>query len=258
MLKRIQAPYYRLQISFVFTLALLFSAGPALAQNQCTQKLSSLPAAAELYGFRLGMTKEEVKVLVPQTAFGRTDDFGVAKTTINPNFDQRIDKEKFAGVRSISLDFLDERLTSLWIGFDETYKVRTVEEFVKQISQSLRLSGTWTSWRAKGQQLRCDDFQVIVSTLAGGPSVRIVDAGAEDVVAARRVAKEEEKAAAVATDDPDAAGTEPEELIGDKNSKTFYIPGCKPTTEIAEKDKVVFKNIEEAQRSGFKLAKACQ
>ena len=56
--------------------------------------------------------------------FGGTDPFGVSKTTINPYFDPNIDKTKFEGVRSISLDLLDERLTSLWIGFDETFKVQ--------------------------------------------------------------------------------------------------------------------------------------
>jgi len=222
---------------------------------QCSQKLNSLPAPAEFYGFRLGMTKEEVKALVPQTAFKGADDFGVAKTTINPSFDPRIDKEKFAGVRSISLDFVDEHLTSLWIGYDETYKTRTVEDFVKQISQSLHLAGTWTPWKIKGQQLRCEDFQIFVSALAGGPSVRIVDLGAEDTVAARRLAKEEEKEAAEAAAD---TNSEPEGIVGDKNLKTYYSPGCKPTKEITEKDRVIFKTIEEAQKSGFKLARNCQ
>src|SRR5205085_9709938 len=128
---------------------------------------------------------------VPQTNFARADSFGVAKTTINPSFDPKIDQAKFAGVRSISLDVLDDRLTSLWIGYDATYKVQTVDEFVKLVSQSLQLSGTWSSWKWKGQQLRCADFQVIVSTLAGGPSLRLFDLGAEDTIAERRAEKEE-------------------------------------------------------------------
>jgi hypothetical protein len=249
---RILAP--RQQPLFLILFLLLLSPGPARGQQQCTQKLSSLPAAAELFGFRFGMTKEEVKALVPQTQFKRADDFGVAKTTINPSFDSRINQEKFAGVRSISLDFLDERLTSLWIGFDETYKVHTVDDLIKQISQSLHTEGTWTSWRSKGQQLRCDDFQILVSALAGSPSFRIVDLKAEDTVAARRLAKEEEKEAAEAGT-PEAL--ESEGIIADKNSKTYYSPGCKPTTPINETDRVIFKTVEEAQKGGFKLAKTC-
>lgn len=171
-------------------LLVLLLAGPASAQ--CTQKLATLPAAPELFGFRLGMTRDEIKELVPQSVFPRDDHFGVSRTTINPHFDPKIDQVKYNGVRSISLDLLDDKLTSLWIGYDENFKVQTVDEFVKLISESLKVSGPWSSWKSRGQQLRCADFQLIVSTLAGGPSLRIFDLSAEDTIAARRQAKEEQ------------------------------------------------------------------
>src|SRR5262249_20268169 len=108
---------------FLFPLLLLLLSQTASAQ--CTKKLSELPAAPELLGFHIGMTQDEVKARVPQTRFGRADAFGVTKTTINPYFDPTIDKTKFEGVRSISLDLVDDKLTSLWIGFDETFKAHT-------------------------------------------------------------------------------------------------------------------------------------
>ena len=37
--------------------------------------------------------------------------------------------------------------------------------------------------------MRCADFQLIVSTLAGGPSLRVLDFAAEDTIAARRQAE---------------------------------------------------------------------
>src|SRR5262245_13474640 len=123
-----------------FLLVLLLSL-PVSAQ--CTQKLATLPVAPELFGFRLGMMKDDVKQLVPQIVFPRNDHFGVAKTTINPHFDPKIDQKKYEGVRSISLDLLDDKLTSLWIGYDENFKVQTVDEFVKLISATLQVSGTW-------------------------------------------------------------------------------------------------------------------
>lgn len=183
-------------------LLVLLLAGSASAQ--CTQKLATLPAAPELFGFRLGMTRDEIKELVPQSVFPRDDHFGVAKTTINPHFDPKIDQVKYNGVRSISLDLLDDKLTSLWIGYDENFKVQTVDEFVKLISESLKVSGSWSSWKSRGQQLRCADFELIVSTLAGGPSLRIFDLSAEDTIAARRQAKEEQDEAR------EAAATEKE------------------------------------------------
>lgn len=228
-------------------LLLLFLAQSAAAQ--CTKKMSDLPVAPELLGFRLGMTKEQIKAKVPQTVFGKADHFGVIKTTINPYFDPKIDKSKFEGVRSISLDLLDERLTSLWIGFDETFKAHTVEEFVKVISQSLQVDGNWSSWKSRGQQLRCADFQLIVTTVAGGPSFRLIDTGADDLVAERRQAKEEQDAVAESENEST--------IVADKQSKTYYPAGCEPEREIAEANKVTFKTAAEAEKAGFKAAKNC-
>jgi hypothetical protein len=226
------------------------------AAGQCSRKIAELPAAPELFGFHLGMTRDDVKARVPQTAFPKPDHFGVVKTTINPHFDPKIDQAKYAGVRSISLDLLDDRLTSLWIGYDEEFKVQTIEDFVKLISQSLQLSGPWSSWKSRGQQLRCADFQVIVSTLAGRPSLRLLDIAADDTVAARRQAKEEQDAAAEAANGSGESEEYPT-IIGDRQSKTYYLNGCQPPKEISEINKVTFKTAEEAQGAGFKLAKNC-
>jgi hypothetical protein len=231
--------------------------------GQCTQKIATLPAAPELFGFRLGMSRDEVKELVPQTVFGKTDHFGVAKTTINPHFDPKINQRKFEGVRSISLDLLDDRLTSLWIGYDDTYKIKNIDEFVTSITKSLQVSGNWSSWKSRGQQLRCSDFQLIVSTLAGGPSLRILDFAAEDTVAARRQEKEEqdalaETAAGGETNEKESDGdTQTRPIIGDKQSKTYFPNGCQPTREISDTNKAVFRTAAEAEKAGFKLAKNC-
>ena len=237
---------------FLFSLVFLLLA--QAASGQCTRKASELPAAPELLGFHLGMTKEQIKAKVPQTKFGGADDFGVSKTTINPYFDETIDKTKFQNVRSISLDLLDDHLTSLWIGFDETFKAQTIEDFVKLISQSLQLTGNWSSWRSKGQQLRCADFQLIVTTVARGPSFRLLDIAAEDTVAQRRQAKDEQDAVAEA-----GAKEEPEEeIVADKQSKTYYPNGCQPAKQIADNNRITFKTITDAEKAGFKLAKNCQ
>ena len=247
-----RSSYALLIVAFILGLA-------ATAVGQCTKKIAELPAAPELLGFKLGMTKEQIKAHVPQTEFGRTDDFGVSKTTINPYFDPKIDKTKFEGVRSISLDLLDQKLTSIWIGYDENFKAKNVDEFVKLISQSLQLTaGDWSSWRSRGQQMRCADFQLVVQMVAGGPSLRVVDVAAEETVAMRRQAKEEEATAAEAAAANPAETTEQPEIIADKKSKTYYIGACRPEKEIPDANKIVFKTTDEAEKAGFKLAKNCQ
>jgi hypothetical protein len=234
--------------------AVLVCAATVCAQAQeaqCVLKLSELPASAELLGFRLGMTTDEVKKRVPQVVFGRVDDFAVSKTTINPDFDPRIDKASFPGVRTISLDFLDGRLTSLWFGYDPTFKWRTVDQYVKGISQALRLPPTWTNWRIRGQRLRCADFELTVSMLGEGPSFRILDLNAEETIAARRQAKEEE--ATALEQQEDAA------VLGNKKEKVFYLPACAPAEDsLKEPERVVFKSREEAEKAGYKLAAECE
>lgn len=247
-------PMLFLRLSYVALIVTFLLAIAGTASAQCTKKIAEIPAAPELLGFRLGMTKEEIKAHVPQTDFGRTDHFGVSKTTINPYFDPKIDKTKFEGVRSISLDILDQKLTSLWIGYDENFKAKNVDEFLKLITPSLQLPAAWSSWRSRGQQMRCTDFQLIVQMVAGGPSLRILDLAAEETVAVRRQQKEEQDATAAA----EATGTaEAPEIIADKNSKTYYAGACRPEKEIAEANKIVFKTTDEAEKAGFKLAKNC-
>lgn len=249
----------------MFRILLVLLASALSVSAQCTQKIATIPAAPELFGFRLGMTRDEIKALVPQTVFGKSDHFGVVKTTINPSFDPKIDQRKFAGVRSISLDLLDDRLTSLWIGYDDAYKVKTVDEFVTAISKALQVSGNWSSWKSRGQQLHCADFQLIVSTLAGGPSLRLLDVGAEATIAARRQEKEEQDSLAEAAApgegndrEPDTTGDAQSNLIiGDRQTKTYYPTGCHPAREISDVNKAVFKTVAEAEKAGFKLAKNC-
>lgn len=236
----------------LFSLLLLLL--PQSVPAQCTKRINELPAAPELLGFRLGMTKEQIKTHVPQTKFGSTDHFGVSKTTINPYFDETIDKSKFGGVRSISLDLVDDKLTSIWIGFDSTYKAHTAEEFIKQLTESLQVDGTWAT-RSRGQQLRCADFQLTVTTVAGGPSFRLLDMAADDLVAERRQAKEEQDSLAEAG--ATTENTEPAEIIADKKSRTYYPNGCQPEKEISEANKMLFKTAAEAEKAGFKAAKNC-
>lgn len=240
-------------LNTVALLVMLFSMGTVAAQDsQCKAKLSELPRAAELSGFRPGMTMDQVKARVPQVVFGPTNELGTSKTSINPYFDSRIDKSAFVDVRTVSLDFLDGRVTSVWIGYDSTFKWPTVVDFVKGISQALSLPHAWSPWKACGEQLRCADFQMAVSIVAGGPSFRILDLAAEETLTARRVAQEEEREALA------ESGPETEEFFGDKQSKIFYPTGCEPAREISESNRLVFKTAAEAEKAGYKPAEECK
>jgi hypothetical protein len=239
---------WTLDVGLFFTL-ILFCISTFAQENKCTLKLADLPASPDLFGFHLGMTTEQAKMRVPQVDLGRVDPFGVSKTSINPDFDSRIDKASLNGVRTVSLDFLDGHLTSLWFGYDSSFKWTTVPEFVTGISQSLHLPDAWRSWKIRGQKLNCADFQMTVMIVAEGPSFHIIDDKAEEIIAARREAKEEQ----------DAAAEEAEaEIVADKKARLYYPEGCLPADQINEADRIGFKSKEEAEKAGYKLAKGCQ
>jgi hypothetical protein len=188
------------------------------------------------------MTFDQVKARVAQVQFGRPDEIGLTKTTINPLYDPRFDKAAFADIRTISFDFLDGKLTTLWIGYESSFKWQSVDEFISGISKSLNVTGSWSPKRS-GKQLRCDGFTLFVSLIAGSPSIRLSDDAADETIATRR---EEVTAAAEAR------------VIADKTTKLYYPADCEAAEKIEPPDRIVFTNKEEAEKAGYKLAKDCQ
>jgi hypothetical protein len=220
--------------------ALCGVASASAQQGACSLKIDQLPESPELRGFHLGMTREQVKARVPPIQFGRTDQFGVTKISINPYYDSRFDRASFADVRTVSLDFLDGKLVTLWIGYESTFKWQTLDEFVEGINKSLNLPAAWPPKRG-GRQLTCNGFSVFVSIIAGGPSIRISDDEAQETIATRR-----EEAAEAA-----------ESVVGDKRTKLYYPSGCPALRNVDEPGRVTFKDKDEAEKAGYKLARDC-
>src|SRR2546423_10247777 len=222
--------------------ALCLSAAASGQQTPCSAKLDQIKDTPELFGLRLGMTYEQVKERLPLVQFGRADEIGVMRTSFNPHFDPRVDPKTFEAVRTISLDFLDGKLVTLWIGFEETYKWPKLDEFVKGFATALSLPSEWPV-RRMAREIVWDHFSVQASTIAGGPSIRIADEQAQNTIAERR---EAEVAAAEA------------QVIGDTRNKTYYPSDCSAREDVPAISRVVFKNKEVAEENGYKLAKGCQ
>lgn len=235
----------------VLILHLLIPVVAAAQTAPCTLSSSALPAAPELKGFYLGMTMEQAKAHVPQTVFGQTDLLGSTKTTINPAFDPRTDKSQFQDIRSISLEFLDGRLNSLWIGYDASFKWNSIPTFVTGISKSLGLPDAWTDSRLRTKAMTCKDFQLNVSMIAQSPSFRIVDTAASEILTARRNAAAEESEAL------ESEASDPDEIVGDRKTKTYYRDTCRPSVPINEANRVTFKTIAEAEQAGYTLSRVC-
>lgn len=232
----------RFILHIFFSILLCLVSGLSISAQQCTVKSDQLSDAPELRGFRLGMTFDQVKARVPQVQFGRPDETGLTKTSINPLYDPRFNKAAFADIRTISFDFLDGKLTTLWIGYEGSFKWQSVDEFVSGISKSLNVTGSWSPKRG-GQQLRCEGFTLFISLIAGSPSIRLSDDAADEAIATRR---EEVAAAAEAR------------VIADKITKLYYPADCEAAENISPPDRIIFTNKEEAEKAGYKLAKDCQ
>jgi hypothetical protein len=223
-------------------IAALCLSAVASGQPTCSAKLDQIKDTPELFGLRLGMTYEQVKERLPLVQFGRADEIGVVKTTFNPHFDPRVDPKAFEAVRSISLDFLDGKLVTLWIGFEETYKWPKLDEFVNGFATALTLPPQWPVKRM-AREIVCDHFSVQASIIGSGPSIRISDELAQDTIAERREA---------------AVAAAEVQVIGDLRSKTYYPSDCPAKEDVPAISRVVFKNKEVAEENGYKLAKDCQ
>jgi len=181
-----------LRTVFIFIL-LLASASIAAAQEAsppCVLRPELVAQAAELKGFRTGLTIEQVKQIVPSLELGPTDEFGLSKTSFSPDFNPKINKAAFAGVRTVSLDFLDGRVAALWIGYNETFKWKTVDEFVRGLTTALGLPSAWES-RSRSQQMTCGDLEITISMVGGSPTLRLADEAARAIWEQRRTEKEE-------------------------------------------------------------------
>jgi hypothetical protein len=179
--------------SLVILLALTWAV-PAEAQTdtRCALASSQFSQAPELKGLWPGMTVEQVKAVVPSLEMGERDGTGLSKTSFSPDFNPKIDKTAFQGVRTVSLDFLDGRLFSLWLGYNETFKLKTADELARAITRSLKMTGAWET-KGRGQQLLCSNYQLVVTMVGGSPTLRITDETIREAWEKRRTEVEEQE-----------------------------------------------------------------
>ena len=208
----------------------------------CTLKASDLKPAEDFYGLHLGMTVEEVQKALPLVQFGRADRLGVMKTSFNPHFDQRVDQAAFPDVRTISLDFLDGKLATVWIGYESTFKWPKLDLFVANFSKSLGVTAEWSPAR-NGRALSCDGFSLSAQMIGGGPSLRINDEAAQSLATARLA---------------EAIDADEQQVVGDSSTKRYYPSDCSGKDSIPLASRTVFKNKEEAEKAGYTLSKDCQ
>lgn len=169
---------------------LLCALAVAAQESQCSLKAAQLPLASELHGFHLGLTIAQTQTLVPTLILNKPDQFGFVSTSFTPELIPTLDKATYRDIRTVSLEFLDDRLTSLWIGYKDSFKWKKADETLAGLNKSLGLPDAWRS-RMMDEQMKCADFQIGVRMIAGGPSIHIYEPAAQATRQERQAAKEE-------------------------------------------------------------------
>jgi hypothetical protein len=232
-------------IKFLFSLISLLLCTSVVAKSQtpaCTLKPGDLKPAEDFYGLHLGMTSAEVKKALPLIQFGRADRLGVMRTSFNPHFDSRVDNNAFPDVRTISLDFLDDKLATVWIGYEGTFKWPKLDVFVANFSKSLGVSPEWSPAR-NGRALVCDGFTLFAQMIGGGPSLRINDEVAQNLATSRLA---------------EAIDEDEKRVVGDLRTKSYYPSDCSAKDSIPQASRTIFKSKDGAEKAGYTISKDCQ
>ncbi|MFN2577164.1 MAG: hypothetical protein ABR607_05685 [Pyrinomonadaceae bacterium] len=182
------------QILVILLISLSF--GTAIGQRKVEDKETKctlgLDRAPELRGFRLATPQANVPARFPGISIQKPDKFGLAKLrlsivdsglikgplardkgvqadiTARPEDGSAfiIDSAKFSalkGVRRTELRFIDGRLSSILIAYDDSIKWDDIDDFVSTISKSLSLPNEWQDPAEGGgentrKELRCEAF----------------------------------------------------------------------------------------------------
>ena len=198
---------------------------------KCTLALAQAPA---LRGLRLGMTQAQLLARFPGLSLDRADEFGLSKLRLalidvdlypkaSSNRDRgvqlditagttegrsfTVDSSKFPdlkGVRKIQLRFVDGRLSYVLLGYDDSFKWNSVDEFAETVSKNLGLPGEWrvppdSDRVSKEKELRCDGF-LMGATIGGdttdtrtGGQLSLEDTATTQVIETRKKDREEKK-----------------------------------------------------------------
>ena len=196
---------YPVVLTIVASLALFsFSQRPSNSSAGAGCGLTSAQSP-EIRGIRLGMNAQQLLSLFPEDGnrqritdalkdSKRIDKYGVGR------FDLRADKEtanpRWTGLNYITVELLDERVTSFHISYAGP-EWESVDQFVAKLSDALQLPNS--SWEPVGEWqklLRCDGFVVDVYTTRDSAEswVLVQDTSAHRLVEDRRkTAKEKER-----------------------------------------------------------------
>jgi hypothetical protein len=190
-------------VSSITTLCIAQTPSGSPAKSQCSLTLEQSP---EIRGVRLGMSAEKLMAAFPADAHRmaienalkeakKADNYGFARANLFAGNSEA--NPRLSGVGVITVEFLDERITTLHVSYSGP-EWKNTDQFIAKLSEAFRLP-TVDHWRyepgANMKSLTCDGFLIQVYT-GRTSDVMVKASSALQVVNDRREAvKEKERQA---------------------------------------------------------------
>lgn len=121
-------------------------------------------------GLRLRMTASQFAVLYPRAKIENRDILGFVEKSINGHDDSRL-----KGVSSLVAGFLDGRLYSINVFYENQIEWAGIDEFVRQFSAATGLPLKWDGLTNSSRSLGCKGFSVFAVMLSGTQVIHISD-----------------------------------------------------------------------------------
>lgn len=110
----------------------------------------TLEQAPSIGGLRLGMSPAQASMIFPSLKSSPPDKAGVSNAILNRSDLSR--NQFFEGVQTILLQFMEDRLYFIHVGYPVTNKWNSKDEFLSVIAQKLNISSDWKpfyNWQDK-------------------------------------------------------------------------------------------------------------
>lgn len=154
-----------------------------------------------LRGFTLGMSEAEVRRRLPRlrVTAGR---YGLSSGTVLFGGRAAGPPPELKGVAGVAFTFMEGRVARILVGYDDSIRWDSLDEFVGRTAEALRLPKAWPAYRradnAPSRGLVCDDVSLVTHfanpyATHKGPILTLEDRAAFEVFAQHVSAAEEQR-----------------------------------------------------------------
>jgi hypothetical protein len=153
--------YRRLLLAALFVASAASAARAQQPQTPAPPCKLTLEQSPALRGFRLGMSIQQLRERLPGIAVTE-DTSGLTVARFTP-LDFKTQPVGYEGVNDINFSFLDDRLVSLWVGYDNRVEWKSVGQFASRVSELLKLPDAWREDPGGVRsEMDCSGFKIAV------------------------------------------------------------------------------------------------